>query len=299
MTARSGITHYAWPGGLAVVLETPTAGIGAVFGAAGWQLAPRDAVTVGLPAGAARAHLPLPEDIVAQCMDLEFVGGALHTDFVRLDRLLQRLQADGASTVLVVLGTHPAAFVVSEGTLTALDPTAPEASEEAVITRAAGWIVQLAGRLRAPAAPPVESRAVPPEESAVAPPAGSVVPPEESAVAPPAASPVAPPAVSPVAPVAADDAGFGRFPATARFLRAPDADAALAPALRAEMQTVTGVDPATVLRYLDGGHTLAEVAAASGLRGAQIAAVLEALVARRLVFRYVSRSRPPTGSPRR
>ncbi|MDR7532789.1 MAG: hypothetical protein QN183_11955 [Armatimonadota bacterium] len=267
MTARSGITHYAWPGGLAVVLETPTAGIGAVFGAAGWQLAPHDAVTAGLPSGAARAHLPLPEDVVAQCMDLEFVGGALHTDFVLLDRLLRRLQADGTSAVLFVLGTHPAAFVVSEGTLTAFDPTAPEASEEAVITRAAGWIVQLAGRMRAPATPPEPAMPV-------------------AAPAPAGATAVASP----------DDERFGRFAASARFLCAPGADAALAPELRAAIQTATGVDPGAVVRYLDGGHTLAEVAAASGLRGPQVAAVLEVLVARRLAFRYVSRSRPQTGS---
>ncbi|MDR7556493.1 MAG: hypothetical protein QN157_12915 [Armatimonadota bacterium] len=321
MTGRAGITHYTWPGGLAVVFETPAAGIGAVFGPAGWQLVPGGSAAASVPPGAARAHLPLPEDVVAQCMELEFAGGALHTDFVRLERFVRRLQADGSSAVLFVLGAHPAALVIAEGAVTAFDPAAPDASEDAVINRAAGWIVHLAGRMRAPAPPPGQETpaASPAPEAAPVPvPAGapadgatgvevpshaSVDPPApgHDAVLPAAAAPsadaVAPEAPPPAAPPG--EATFGRFSPDARFLRARGIDATLPDDVRAEIVAAAGIDPLAVLPYLDGGRTLAEVAAASGLPGTQLAAVLDVLVARRLAFRYVVRARPPAGAPRR
>ncbi|MCL6552960.1 MAG: hypothetical protein K6W08_07550 [Firmicutes bacterium] len=310
MTGRAGITHYAWPGGLAVVFETLEAGVGAVFGPAGWQAVPADTVAASVPSDAAQTHLPLPEDVVTQCMELEFAGGALHTDFVRLERFVRRLQADGSSAVLFVLGAHPAAFVIAEGAVTAFDPTAPNASEDAVINRAAGWIVHLAGRMRAPATPPGQERPAASPASADGPSSGEPSPAE---VAPPAQAPAAgavssdaaasaPGAATAGAPLPAaapDEAAFGRFAPDARFLRAPGVDATLPDDVRTAIVAAAGVDPVAVLPYLDGGRTLAEVAAASGLRGAQLAAVLDVLVAHRLAFRYVVRARPPAGTARR
>jgi hypothetical protein len=291
VSPAAGIVHYAWPGGLAVVVEGGGAATAAVFDAGGWRTGPRDVVLHGgPPPGAVVTRLALPADVAVRCTELAFVSGALHTDFVSLPRLGRRLQSDGASATLFVVGPHPAAVVISDGVLTAFDPTRPQASEEDVLKRATGWIVHLAGRMRGPAAPPgdpasaVEAAAA--HESAAAPADQAAVPPATRAGPPAAQEPGAPPSGPPASPAA-----FGRFPPTARFLLAPGARAGLPQAVDAEMAAAVGAHRQQLLALLDGTHTLEAVAAATGLQAAQVAAAVEVLLTHRLAFRYVSRAR--------
>ncbi len=302
MRSAAGIVHYTWPGGLAVVLEGDGVATAAVFDSHGWRVGPREAVlTAGPPSGATVARLALPPDVVARCAELEFVGGALHTDFVSLATLGRRLQADGASAALFVVGPHPAALVIADGTLTAFDPTHPGASEDDVLKRATGWIVHLAGRMRS-SVPTSPDDATPASASAAAQDDGAPPAVAQDAPQPAGGADVAPPAdparaVPPAAAPAPWGPAFGRFPATACFLLAPGARAALPQAVDAELAAAVGAVRAQLLTLLDGAHTLAEIAATTGLGPAQVARAVEVLVAHRLAFRYVSRAR--TGSASR
>jgi hypothetical protein len=295
VTVPWGVTHYAWPGGLAVKLVGPDAGLSAAF-ADGWRVEPvqdgREAEAAA-PPGADVVHLALPADVASQCAALEFVGAALHTDFVSLSRFVEHLQGEGVSAVLLVVGPHPAAVVIDRGAVTALDPARPDASEADVLKRASGWIVHLAGRLRnvpATAAGPPTART---GASAPTPEAAGDAPTAEAAGVPGAAAlPTA--SVDPVGTTTGTT--FGRFPPDARFLMAPGARRALPADVTARIAAVTGRDAETVLALLDGTRTLDEVAAAAGLAAAQVAEVVEVLVARRLAFRYLTRPRSASRS---
>jgi hypothetical protein len=93
------------------------------------------------------------------------------------------------------------------------------------------------------------------------------------------------------------DSVFGRFAGDARYLLSPGVADNLPPEVEAVLAGVgrNGVT-GTVLRLLDGAHTLAEIAAETGLTPGQVGGILEALVSHRLAFKYVSRPRPAAGA---
>lgn len=263
MSTRTGITHYAWPGGLAMVIETPASGTTAVFGPGGWRVGPSRAVfTEGPPPGAETSHLALPEALADQLASLQPVGVGLHTDFVRLDRLVSRLRSERTDAAVFVAGRAPAALVLSDGELTVIEPP-PAAHEPAdeVISGAAGWIIVALGKLILP----TEPRPAPQAQSG-------------SARAP--ASPDA----------------FGRFGPDARYVLTPGAANRLPADAAAQISAATGEAWPGLAALLDGAHTLSEIAAATGLGPGTVVTVMGVLVAHRLVFRYVSRVRPPTGA---
>ena len=90
---------------------------------------------------------------------------------------------------------------------------------------------------------------------------------------------------------------FGRFAGEARYLLSPGVAENLPPEVATSLAGVVsnGVT-GTVLRLLDGAHTLAEIAAETGLTPGQVGGILEALVSHRLAFKYVSRPRPAAGA---
>jgi len=293
VTVPWGVTHYSWPGGLAVRLVGPDAGLSAAF-ADGWRVEPvQEGQEAEAPPGADVVHLALPADVASQCAALEFVGAALHTDFVSLSRFVRHLQGEGVSAVLLVVGPHPAVVVVDRGAVTALDPARPDASEADVLKRASGWIVHLAGKLRsvpATAAGPPGART---GSGATAAEAADDAPAFEAAGTTGA---VALPTASVDLAGTTTGATFGRFPPDARFLMAPGARRALPADVTARIAAVTGRDAETLLALLDGSRTLDEVAAAASLAAPQVAEVVELLVARRLAFRYLTRPRSASRS---
>jgi hypothetical protein len=328
--ATARITHYAWPGGVAAIFEASTP-CAAVFGAGGWHVGRPDIVFAdGPPSGAEAAQLRLPREIVERIASLEFAGAALHTDFVHLGRYLARLEADQASAVLLVLGPRPAVLHTSAGATEVIEPAGRAAGE--VAAQARGWIIVINGSLQAqPSHAPASSEAAAPPPPAPQPaaleasqpaapervtpdPAPVVPPPADAATgesAPPEAEPVAgaPAGIAAATAAAAEgltptpapqttvDGAFGRFAGDARYLLSPGAADKLPPGVAAAIAGVVnnGV-AAVVLRLLDGAHTLAEIASETGLTPAQVAGVLEALVAHRLAFKYVSRPRPAAGA---
>lgn len=302
-TAR--ITHYAWSGGVAAIFEASTP-CAAVFGPGGWHVGmPEIVFADGPPAGAEATQLRLRRDIVEQIASLEFAGAGLHTDFVHLDRYVARLQADQASAVLLVLGPRPAVLHISAGALEVVEPASGKSADE-VVKQARGWIVVINGSLHA-----LPSQVVPaPIEVApveIAPPviARAPVAPAAEGQAEAAPTEAAPAAAAPatrnVREGTAGPAGpvFGRFAGDARYLLSPGVADNLPAEVAAELAgTVSNGVTGRVLRLLDGLHTLAEIASETGLTPAQVAGVLEALVARRLAFKYVSRPRPAAGAAR-
>lgn len=303
--ATARITHYAWLGGVAAIFEASTP-CAAVFGPSGWHVGAPDAVFAdGPPARAEAAQLRLRKDVVERIASLEFAGAALHTDFVHLDRYIARLQSDQASAVVLVLGPKPAVLDLNGGALAVIEP-ASAATSGAVIKQARGWIIVITGSLQAqtvsvatPApepiavvdAAPVEVPVI--EVPVIAVPATEVAVVEEAVAQPEVALPAPPPA----APSRELEAVFGRFAREARYLLSPGVAENLPSDVAAELAGVVsnGVT-GTVLRLLDGAHTLAEIASETGLTPAQVGGILEALVSHRLAFKYVSRSRPAAGA---
>jgi hypothetical protein len=312
--ARSGLAHHVWPGGLAVVFEGSGADTVAVFGPGGWEHGPRRLIfPQGPPPGAASSFLALPKGLVDQLAVQQFSGGALHTDFVFLDRLVRRFTPGTDDVVLLVVGRSPGALLCSHGQVTVIEPAA--AADEPLhmlLPSLSGWIVMISGKVSYTATPAKAAR----DEEPAAPPRGrppaaeprSKTPPRESPRAqPPAPEPRAPspppaPAPSPAAPVAAADgqqsaARFGRFAADARFVLASGAAGQLPPEVSDQLAAIAGEGWAGIVALLDGGHTLAEVAATTGQAGDRVAGAVDVLVANKLAFKYVSRTRPQADAP--
>ncbi len=306
--ATARITHYAWLGGVAAIFEASTP-CAAVFGPSGWHVGAPDAVFAdGPPARAESAQLRLRKDVVERIASLEFSGAALHTDFVHLDRYIARLQSDQASAVVLVLGPKPAVLDLNGGALAVIEP-ASAATSGAVMKQARGWIIVITGSLQAqtvsvvtPASEPIAVvdaapadvapvDAAPVDVPVIEVPAIKVAAVEEAGAQPE----VAPP--PPAAPSRELEAVFGRFAREARYLLSPGVAENLPSDVAAELAGVVsnGVT-GTVLRLLDGAHTLAEIASETGLTPAQVGGILEALVSHRLAFKYVSRSRPAAGA---
>ncbi len=317
MAARAGITHYAWPGGLAAVVEGPASGTAAVFGTNGWRIGPaRDVFSEGPPRGAEISHLTLPDALADQvATSLRLVGSGMHTDFVHLDRLVARLQADATDAMLFVIGRAPAALVLSGGHVTVVEPQ-HEPLEE-VLTGADGWIIIGLGKVSVPARAPAatvwaqdRTPVAPTDHPPQAPvePAPPAPEPVRAEPAPAHAEPVpmpAPPAPVPVESAADGEASaaasvppgaFGRFGPDARFVLAQGVAQRLSSDVSARIREAAGDVGPAVMALLDGAHTLSQVAAATSAAPEAIADVLEILSTHRLVFRYVSRVRPPTSA---
>jgi hypothetical protein len=124
-----------------------------------------------------------------------------------------------------------------------------------------------------------------------------VAPPVEARPAEPVANGPSGPAQPALAAATGLDSVFGRFAGDARYLLSPGVADNLPPEVEAVLAGVgrNGVT-GTVLRLLDGAHTLAEIAAETGLTPGQVGGILEALVSHRLAFKYVSRPRPAAGA---
>jgi len=295
--ATARITHYAWSGGVAAIFEASTP-CAAVFGPSGWHVGAPDTVFAdGPPARAEAAQLRLPKDLVERIASLEFAGAALHTDFVHLDRYIARLQSDQASAVVLVLGPKPAVLNLNGGALAVIEP-ASAATSGAVIKQARGWIIVITGSLQAqtvsvatPASEPIAVvEAAPVDPAPVEVPVIEVLVPEVAVVEETVAQPE-------VAPSRELEAVFGRFAGEARYLLSPGVAENLPSDVAAELTgLVSNGVTGTVLRLLDGAHTLAEIAAQTGLTPAQVGGILEALVSHRLAFKYVSRTRPAAGA---
>ena len=328
--ATARITHYAWSGGVAAIFEASTP-CAAVFGPSGWHVGAPDTVFAdGPPARAEAAQLRLRKDVVERIASLEFAGAALHTDFVHLDRYIARLQSDQASAVVLVLGPKPAVLNLNEGALAVIEP-ASAATSGAVIKQARGWIIVITGSLQAqtvsvatPAPEPIAVVDAAPvgaapvevdvpatkvtviEVPVVEVPATKVAVIDEAVATPEIAQPeiappeIAPPEIAPLPPAAPPrelEAVFGRFAGEARYLLSPNVAENLPSDVAAELTgLVSNGVTGTVLRLLDGAHTLAEIAAQTGLTPAQVGGILEALVSHRLAFKYVSRTRPAAGA---
>lgn len=151
------IALHAWPGGLAIVVEARARRAAAVFGPDGWRRGEPGAVLPeGPPAGAESVVLPLPAWLVDQLTALEIDLGGAHTEFVHLDRLMARMQADGRDGAIIVLGRQPAAVVLVDGTPHIIEPDLPAgAPVMPVLAGASGWIVVFSGKVAVPAPMPV------------------------------------------------------------------------------------------------------------------------------------------------
>lgn len=252
------IAVHAWPGGLAAVVEGAASRSAAVFGPDGWRRGePREIFPDGPPAGAKTTTLALPDWLADQLAPLVLTLGGVHTDFVRLDLVVERLGVQGASGALVVLGERPAVIVAADGHLWVLEPrTRAGAPAVAVAGDARGWILQFSGRVVLPAG--VKTTA------------GDVT----------------------AHPAAAPSSGE-RFVVASSVAQSPPEDVVAAIAATA------GDAAIAALAHLDGSRTLDDVAAMTGLSIEQVAAVVRLLLARKLAFRYVSRTRPATGAPTR
>lgn len=330
MASRTGVTHYAWPGGLAMVIETPASAAAAVWRADGWRTGPVDEVFARPPSGAEVIHLALPESLAGELGELQLLGSSLHTDFVHLDRLVNRLAAEGTDAALFVLGRAPAALVLHGDRVTLVEP-APSAHEplEEVLTGADGWIVvglvsvavsrvtpdaSVRGSVSGPGSEPILTEQKPSSSQHADVGASSTEPPTAAPAPAPAPAPgPAPDAVSQVqaaVPAGRDSAGpaeyswagrdsagsFGRFAGDARFILAHDASKRISAGASAKIAEAAGESTPAVLALFDGTHTLLQVSAATGLGPVAVASIVEILLAHRLVFRYVSRVRPPTSA---
>jgi len=299
--ARTGIAHYAWPGGLAVVFEGSGAEVAAVFGLGGWEHGPRRLIfPAEAPPEAAASFLALPAALVDQLAWQRFSGGALHTDFVFLDRLVRRLTPGTDDVVLLVLGRSPGALLCSRGRVTVIEPAA--AADEPLtllLPSLSGWIVVISGKVSLEVAAPPPEKPRPQQQAAAAPP----VPPR--APVPPRVQPPAPepaPAAPPV-PLASPDgqkpvpATFGRFVPDARFVLASGAAGRLPPEVATRLAAIAGDAWVGLVGLLDGAHTLQDIASSTALTADRVAEALDVLVASKLAFRYVSRTRPQAGAP--
>ncbi|MDQ7857206.1 MAG: hypothetical protein QN174_13875 [Armatimonadota bacterium] len=320
------ISLFAWPDGLAVVVEGAYRRRAALFGPDGWRFGdPADVLAAGPPPDAEHVSFALPAWLVDQLPTLDLMFGGLHTDFVRLDRLLGRLQAQAADGTVLVLGPSPAVVVLQGGALRAVEPSLPDGAPVLpAVARARGWILVYAGKVgmpvvkpfarsldldeiaASPAAPPPRAASPPPAAVSSAPAAAAAaappVPAAQPAPATPAASVIPSPSAVPAAPgppaAGAPASEPGRDVPGERFVASPaarDVPEELAARLRAE----AGEEALVVLALLDGSRTTTDVAGAAGLPADRVAAVIRVLVAHRLAFRYVSRARPaPARGPR-
>lgn len=152
----TGISHYAWTQGLAAVVEGQARRTAAVFGPAGWEQGEASSVLpAGTPPGAEAIHVALPPWLAEGLAGLPVSAGGLHTEFTRLDRLLERLRAEQDEAVVLVLGEAPAVFAVAGGQVTpALVPSGSPGT-------ASGWIVILSGAVPAPPSTPAEPTPAP------------------------------------------------------------------------------------------------------------------------------------------
>lgn len=279
--ARPRITHFAWSEGLAIVIDVPGRRTAALFGPRGWQVGEAAAVLPdGPPEESEPTSLLLPKWLAEQMPSLVFGGGGLHTDFLRVHRLIERLRAEGADGAVFVLGRAPAAVVIAGGRATVLDqPVAEETRIEDVLAAADGWVVVLSGPIRIPVPASAKSpRRVVGEETAPA------------AVAPEPIVEEAKPAVA-----APETVGAATGADEERFLVSPGAVQSLPADVATELRAIAGEAGLDVAALLDGSRTSTEVALTTGLRPEQVSAVVKALVAHKLAFRYVSRTRRPAG----
>lgn len=192
----------------------------------------------GVPPGSETAYLALPECLAEQIAGLQFSAGGLHTEFVRLDRMIERLRSQGSDAVVLVLGEKPSAYLITEGTIAHCGEGALSPAE------ASGWIVVYSGKVRAAAATQPRTTA---EHSCAA---GEIY----FAIA------------------------GGRNP--------------LPEEVAAGILEVAGPGGHAVPGLLDGSRTIAVVADMTGLSAEQVRAAVGVLMAHRLAFRNVSRSRP-------
>lgn len=162
------IVLHAWPEGLAIVVEAPARRTAAVFGPAGWRRGePGVVLPEGPPAGAETAVLDLPAWLLDGLATLEIDLGGAHTEFVRLDRVMARMQAEGRDGVLLVVGREPLAVALSHGAPRVLAPDVPaDTPVNRVLARASGWIVVFRGTVAAPA--PMTAPGAPAETHAMA-----------------------------------------------------------------------------------------------------------------------------------
>ena len=302
--ARTGVAHHVWPGGLAVVFEGAGADTAAVFGPGGWEHGPRRLIfSQGPPAGAASSFLALPQALVDQLAVQPFSGGALHTDFVFLDRLVRRFTPGTDDVMLLVLGRSPGALLCSGGRVTVIEPAAGDEPLHMLLPSLSGWIVVISGKVSfTPPAPPPEPRSASSAAAHAAAPA-----PVAAATPPPAHPPVHEPArhvrgPEPAAPPPAEDGArpvgnFGRFAPESLFMLASGAAGQLPSDVTDRMVVTAGEAWAGLVALLDGAHTLQQVATSTGLAAHQVAEVVDLLVSSKLAFKYVSRTRPQAGAP--
>ncbi len=146
----TGIFHYAWTRGFATVVEAPACQTAAVFGPGGWEQGqPSTVLPAGAPPGAEAVHLALPEWLADQIAGLQFSAGGLHTEFVRLNLLLQRLRSQGSDAAVLVLGEKPSVYVIAGGEVTRCGEDGAPPGE------ASGWIVVFSGNVRVPGVEPI------------------------------------------------------------------------------------------------------------------------------------------------
>lgn len=304
------IVHYAWPEGLAILIEGRGRRTVARFTPRGWEEGDAAATFAdGPPEGAEVATLDLPWWMTEQLPSLELAAGGMRTDFVRLPRLVDRLCKEGADAAVFVLGPVPTAMVISGGRAVIVEPAIPDGLPvAAALAAASGWIVIFAGLVELPAQVPsaVEEVAAAPSAAPRPEKVGPVI--EAAAPAPATSSPPVE-AVAPITemprPAAEGPAAEGpavEAPAPAppapieeRFLVSPAAARSLPDAVAAELAGLAGDAADQIVGLLDGAHAVAEIAQATGLDREQVAAAVKVLVAHKLAFRYVSRARRPTG----
>jgi hypothetical protein len=304
---RIGVAHHVWPGKIAVVFEGSSADTVAVFGPGGWEHGPRRLILPqGPPPGAASSFLALPQALVDQLAVQPFSGGALHTDFIFLDRLVRRLVPGTDDVVLLVLGRSPGALLCAGGRVTVIEPAATaDEPLHMLLPSLSGWIVVISGKV---SFKPSGARAPDPEAAAsAAPSTPPAEPPRPQVRTPEPATPPSPPvppatpAVTPAASAAADrqsPAGaFGRFSPESLFMLASGAAGQLPPEVTDRMAMIAGDRWQGLVGLLDGAHTLAQIAATTGLGAQQVAEIVDLLVASKLAFKYVSRARPQAGAP--
>jgi len=306
--ARTGIAHHAWPGGLAVVFEGAGADTAAVFGPGGWEHGPRRLIfSQGPPAGAASSFLVLPQTLVDQLAVQPFSGGALHTDFVFLDRLVRRFTPGTDDVVLLVLGRSPGALLCSGGRVTVIEPAAADEPLHMLLPSLSGWIVVISGKVSfTPPAPPpgphaATSAAAHAAASAPAPAAAQAAtpPPAQPRVHEPprpvrGPEPAAPP---PAAEGARPSGNFGRFAPESLFMLASGAAGQLPSDVTDRIAVIAGEAWTGLVALLDGAHTLQQIATSTGVAAHQVAEVVDLLVSSKLAFKYVSRTRPQAGAP--
>lgn len=271
-----------------MVVDGPPRPAATVFGADGWRRGdPRLVFPDGPPPDAQSVSLDLPDWLVGQLAQLELALGGVHTDFIRVDRLLARLHTQAANGAVIVLGPRPAAVVVQQGRLHVIEPAAPAGAPAlSVLAGAQGWVLVFSGPVTVPAAaalpqPVAEPAIAERPQPVTTPPAPFALTPAPSATSAPATPP------TPVSPPAMTDE---RFVASSSLLRSVPDDVA------AEIETAAGDDGLAVVAYLDGSHSVAEIAQDLGLSIEQVSSVIRLLVSRKAAFRYVSRTRPATGA---